>query len=79
MALTMTRSIYMNAERSLQGQKKEKFPSHRYYRGKKIFQLVFLVGPPGGSCRVKWWCVQQARASLREKRMTSSQQRRSSS
>jgi hypothetical protein len=60
--------------------KKEKFPCHRYYRGKKIFQLVFLVGPPGGSSRVQWWCVQQqASASLREKRMTSSQQRRSSS
>jgi hypothetical protein len=54
MALTMARTICMNAERSLQGQKKEKFPSHRwYYRGKKIFQLVFLVGPPGGSSRVK--------------------------
>jgi hypothetical protein len=53
MALTMARTIYMNAERSLQRQKKEKFPSHSYYRGKKIFQLVFLVGPPGGNGRVQ--------------------------
>ncbi len=79
-ALTMARTICMNAERSLQGQKKEKFPSHRYtIEGRKISSLSFLWDLQEAAAEWRWWCVQQARASLRENRMKSSQQRRSSS
>ncbi len=45
MALTMARTIYMNAERDLcKAKRKKSFPPIGYYRGKKNFQLVFSCG-----------------------------------
>jgi hypothetical protein len=48
--------------------RKRSFPLIGIIEGRKISSKVFLVGPPGGSSRVKWWCMQQAKCKSERKK-----------